>query len=76
MQRLRETGSTAPAKIGGYRRPILEGQEDYLRELTRTRKGITLEEIKVDLASRGITVSKSAVWTMLRKLDLTHKKSR
>ena len=76
MQRVRETGSTAPARIGGYRQPILAGQEDDLRELTRTRKGITLEEIKAALASRGIAVSKSAIWTMLRQLGLSHKKSR
>lgn len=76
MQRVRETGSTAPAKIGGYRRPLLEGHEDYLHELTRTRKGITLAEIKADLAARGIAVSKSAIWTMLCKLGLSHKKSR
>ena len=76
MQRVRETGSAAPARIGGYRQPILAGQEDYLRELTRTRKGITLEEIKAALAEHGIAVSKSAIWTMLRQLGLSHKKSR
>lgn len=76
MRRVRETGSTAPAKIGGHRRAILEGHEDYLRDLTGTRKGITLEEIKADLAARGVAVSKSAIWTMLRKLGLSHKKSR
>ena len=76
MQRVRDTGSTAPAKIGGYRRPILEGHEDDLRKLTATHKGITLDEIKADLAERGVAVSKSAIWTMLRKLGLSHKKSR
>ena len=65
-----------PAVFTGCVPPILEGQEDYLRELTRARKGITLEEIKADPASRGITVSKTAIWTILRKLGLSHKKSR
>jgi len=41
VRRVRETGSTEPAKIGGYRKPLLAGHEDLLRELTRTRKGIT-----------------------------------
>lgn len=76
MQRVRKTGSTAPAKIGGYRRPLLEGQADYLRELTETRKGITLAEIQTQLAERGVTVSTSAIWKMLRRLGLRHKKSR
>src|SRR5215218_5141249 len=31
MQRVRQTGSTAPAKIGGQRRPILEPHADTLR---------------------------------------------
>jgi transposase len=39
MQRLRTTGSTAPAKIGGYRRPMLEGHEGLLRELRRRGPG-------------------------------------
>ena len=76
MQRVRETGSTAPGRIGAYRKPKLAGHEDYLRELTRTRVGITLEEIKAALiAERGLTVSISAIWEMLRKLGLSHKKS-
>ena len=34
MQRVRATGSMAPAKIGGYRRPLLDGHEAVLQELT------------------------------------------
>ena len=39
MQRLRQTGSTAPAQIGGYRRPLLEAHADALRQMTSERKG-------------------------------------
>ena len=42
MQRVRATGSTAPGKIGGYRRPLLEGHEGLLQELTAAKPGITL----------------------------------
>ena len=42
MQRVRQTGRTAPAKIGGYRRPLLEPYTDWLRALVSDRKGITL----------------------------------
>ena len=77
MQRVRRTGSTAPGKIGGCRKPKLAGHEDYLRELTRTRVGITLEETKTALIEeRGLDVSISAIWEMLRKLGLSHKKRR
>jgi transposase len=33
MQRVRQTGSTAPAKIGGSRRPLLEKHADELRAM-------------------------------------------
>ena len=58
MQRVRDTGSTAPGRIGGYRKPKLDGHEAYLRELTRSRVGITLEEIKAALIEEhGLAVS-------------------
>src|SRR5512134_2121528 len=46
MRRVRETGSTEPAKIGGYRKPLLADHEALLRELTAIHKGITLVEIR------------------------------
>ena len=52
VRRVRQTGSTAPAKIGGYRKPLLAGQEAFLGELTASRKGITLAEIRAALIAR------------------------
>src|SRR3954453_5628874 len=57
VQRVRETGSTAPAKIGGYRRPILEPHSDTLREIAKSKPGITLKEMREALRERGISVS-------------------
>src|SRR5918998_2357120 len=77
MQRVRQTGSTAPAKIGGYRRPLLEPYADALREMTSEKKGITLREIQATLAQQGIVVKAlSTIADMLHRLDLSHKKSR
>ncbi len=77
MQRVRATGSTAPAKIGGYRRPLLDGHEAVLRELTAAKPGITLVEIKAALGERGIEGGHiSTIWSTLRRLGLSHKKSR
>ena len=77
MQRVRATGSTAPAKIGGYRRPLLDGYEALLRDLTSAKAGITLVEIKRALAERGIEAGHiSTIWSTLRRLGLSHKKSR
>ena len=77
VRRVRQTGSTAPAKIGGYRKPLLAGQEEFLRELAAGRKGITLAEIRAALIERGVaSVPLMTVWTMLKRLDLPHEKSR
>jgi transposase len=48
-----------------------------LRELTRAKRGITLVEIKRALAERGIEAGHiSTIWNTLRRLGLSHKKSR
>ena len=77
MRRVCATGSTAPAKIGGYRRPLLAGHEVLLRELTMAHKGITLAEIRDALLERGIEPgSLTTIWATLRRLGLRHKKRR
>ena len=76
MQRVRETGSAKPAQIGGYRKPLLDGHEALLRELTSTKRSITLAEIQDALRQRDIRVgSLSTIWATLRRLGLSHKKS-
>ncbi len=74
MRRVRETGSTAPAQIGGHRRPILEPHADLIRALVAKKAGTTLKEIQTALAERGIEVKAlSTVADMLHRLDLSHK---
>src|SRR3712207_4439315 len=75
MQRVRQTGSLAPAQIGGYRRPLLDAHADDLRALVLSQPGITLREIKAALAARGIAVKAlSTIADMLHRLGLSHKK--
>ncbi len=75
IQRVRQTGSLAPAQIGGYRRPLLETHADELRALVWSQPGITLREIKAALAARGIVVKAlSTIADMLHRLGLSHKK--
>ena len=77
MQRVRLTGGTAPAQIGGHRRPLLEPYADALREMVGSKKGITLREMRTELAARGIEVKAlSTIADMLHRLGLSHKKSR
>ena len=72
-----ETGSAAPARIGGYRKPLLAGHEFLLRELTTAKAGITLAELRAELTERGIEAgSLTTIWATLRRLGLRHKKSR
>ena len=76
IRRVRETGSAAPARIGGYRKPLLAGHEDLLRELTAAKPGITLAEIQAKLAACGIeTGCLTTIWSTLRRLGLSHKKT-
>src|SRR3954468_11799010 len=75
MQRVRQTGSAAPGKIGGYRRPLLEKHADDLRAIVSSQAGITLREIRAALTARGIMVKAlSTIADMLHRLDLSHKK--
>jgi putative transposase len=75
MQRVRETGTTAPAKIGGHRRPILEPHADTLRAIATSKPGITLKEMRDALQARGIAVKAlSTIADMLHRLGLSPKK--
>ena len=75
MQRVRETGSTAPAKIGGHRRPVLEPHADTLRAIATSKAGITLKEMREALHGLGIAVKAlSTISDMLHRLGLSHKK--
>jgi transposase len=75
MQRVRQTGSPAPAQIGGHRRPILEPYADTLRALATSEPGITLKEMRDALHARGIVVKAlSTIADMLHRLGLSHKK--
>src|SRR3954465_4048221 len=41
MQRVSKTGSTVPAKIGGYSKPILEPHAETLRAIVESKPGMT-----------------------------------
>ena len=76
IRRVRETGSTTPARIGGYRKPLLAGHEELLRELTAARGHITLAEIQAALVARGVEAGcLTTIWSALRRLGLSHKKT-
>jgi transposase len=75
MQRVRETGSPAPARFGGHRRPILDEHETLVRAIVDEEADITLVEIQTELRRHGVIVrAASTIHRWLRRANLTHKK--
>jgi transposase len=73
-RRERETGSLAPAQIGGYKPRTLVGEcAQWLRE--RVAAGpVTLRGLTAELAERGIKTQPRAVWVFLHDEGLSFKK--
>jgi transposase len=75
MARVRATGSVAPARYGGHRRPVLVPHEAMLRALIAERPDITLAEIQDELRQqRSVSVCLATIHVSLRRLGLRHKK--
>jgi transposase len=74
-QRHRATGSVAPGKMGGHRKPILVPHRAFIVERIRQVPHLTLHGLKDELAARGVKVSHNAVWTFLRREGLSFKKT-
>jgi transposase len=76
MRRVRETGSAAPARYGGHRRPLLAPHEADLKRLVEATPDITLAELQADLQRRlGVVAGLSTIHYALRRIGLRHKKS-
>ena len=74
-QRARRTGSVAPGKMGGHRRPILAPHREFILGKLRERPETTLHEMKdLLLAERGVRVSHDTVWRFLRAARQSYKK--
>jgi transposase len=74
-QRHRATGSVAPAKIGGRRKPVLDPHRAFIIERIEQTSHLTLHGLKDELAARGVNVSHNAVWLFLRREGLSFKKN-
>ena len=76
MQRVRTTGSAAPARYGGHRRPLLAPYEADLKALVAATPDITLAELRAELHRRcGLVAGLSTIHNALRRSGLRHKKS-
>lgn len=74
-QRFRKTGSVAPGKMGGHRKPVLEPHRNFILSQIEHTPHLTVRGLKTILAERGIMISRHAVWTFLRKEGLSFKKN-
>ncbi len=75
VQRFRDTGSVAPAQIGGYKPRTLRGEHrDWLLE--RTSRDFTLRGLVAELAERGVKVDYRSVWEFVHAEGLSFKKKR
>lgn len=75
-QRQRETGSVGPAKIGGYRRRVLEPHRETVHALVSEKPHRSVKELQAELAALGIEVSHETVRTFLHTEGLSFKKNR
>jgi transposase len=76
MQRVRTTGSAAPARYGGHRRPLLEAYATDLKQLVDATPDLTLAELQSELQRRcGVVAGLTTLHNTLRRIGLRHKKS-
>jgi transposase len=75
MRRYRESGSPAPARFGGYRRPMLAPHEALVRSILEAKSDISLVEMRAELHRHGIVVgATSTIGRFLQRAGLTRKK--
>ena len=75
VRRFRDTGSVAPAQIGGYKPRTLRGEHrDWL--LDRASRDFTLRGLVAELAERGVKVDYRSVWEFVHAEGLSFKKKR
>src|ERR1700674_1365133 len=73
MQRRQETGSVAAKPSGGSISP-LQAHADFLLRLIGERPDLTLDEIVAAMRKRRIASSRSAVWRLFKRHNISVKK--
>ena len=74
--RYRGSGSAAPGKMGGHRRPILEQHRGFILARFEENPDLTLRGLKAELEERGVKVSYGAVWAFVHAQGKSFKKNR
>ncbi len=72
----RESGSLCAKPMGGDHNSRLRGERSWLLQRIETVPDLTLEEIRAELAQRGIQVGYGTVWRFFAAEDISFKKNR
>jgi transposase len=76
VQRLRKTGSVSPRPMGGDRGSRIVGADrEWLLSRIAAKPDLTLEELRRELAERGLAVGYGTVWRFCDREKLTFKKN-
>ncbi len=75
-QRQRRTGSVAPGKMGGHRKPVLLPERAWLHARLAAEPDLTLRALLAELRERGVKASYGALWLFLEREGLSFKKKR
>jgi transposase len=76
VQRHRQTGSVAAKPMGGDRGSrIVEADREWLLARIAAQPDLTLEEMRRELAARGLRVGYGTVWRFCARERLTFKKN-
>lgn len=72
--RHRQTGSVAPGKVGGHRKPVLLSEREWLHARLAAEPDLTLRALLAELHERDVKVSYGALWLFLEREGLSFKK--
>jgi len=74
-QRKDKTGSVSAKPMGGKVKPKLLSERAWILERIAAEPSLTLEELRAELAGRGMRVATSTIWEFLQREKLTFKKN-
>lgn len=75
VQRYRETGSVAPAKMGGHRPQALAPYREMIVKRLQRTPHLTLKLLQAELGAQDIHVSHDTIWRFLKREGLSFKKN-
>jgi len=70
-----QTGSVAAMPMGGKVKPKLLPEREWILARLKAEPSLAIEELRAELAERGVKISHGALWAFLDREALTFKKN-